>query len=164
MEHLIRGFCHKNNNIIRCNLELAQTDQTKKKIGFNMKILILLLLLLPNLSNAKTAEWLEVINEDDLKMFVDISSYKFENNLIKFWIKTKYFKKEKSYSGYEYDSALSLNKYNCSENTKLISTVTTYNGDAVVETQRYDNPKFKYIIPDSVADHIKNTVCQFDKK
>ena len=56
---------------------------------------------------------------------------------------------------------MTLHKIDCKNKKNGILSTVVYNTDIkVLYSRDYDNPEFSYIVPDSIMDRFRKTVCE----
>lgn len=112
-------------------------------------------------SNTYAANWFEVTSDEYSSNLIDISSLKRESNgIVKICMKTTYTSPQKyDYGTKEYDSVMSLNRYNCPASSIMFLQSASYLDRAVVNMYEPKSPTYTEIIPESIADNIKEIIC-----
>ena len=125
------------------------------------KITVVLFLLFIFLAKANAANWIEISSDENTTYLIDSSSIKrYPNRIVKLWMKAIFKNPQKiDYSQKEYNSLLSLIKYNCPDDSIMYIQRASYLDLAIVDSATAKNPSYSEIIPDSIGDLIKETVC-----
>lgn len=131
--------------------------------GIKMKIIITTLLIVLSF-HAVASDWIKIASVDDVNVFVDKASYKFEDKyIVKIWVKT-IFPTNKIYDGRSYNSVTDLAKYDCLNSTVYIVRREMHLNKSPTYTLNTSAILFEEIIPDSIDDATKNYACQLKIK
>ena len=119
------------------------------------KLLLLLFSIL--ISFNSFAEWTPVDSNDDVTTFIDFNTIKKHNEFIYWWNMVE----SESLEG---KSGKFYVQGDCGISRTKILTMIAYNesmGKEELERETPDNPKWKYLTPDSVAGFLLDTSCRF---
>jgi len=103
------------------------------------------------------AEWTPVDSDDDVTTFIDFNTIKKHNEFIYWWNMVE----SESLEG---KSGKFYVQGDCGISRTKILTMIAYNesmGKEELERETPDNPKWKYLTPDSVAGFLLDTSCRF---
>jgi hypothetical protein len=119
------------------------------------KLLLLLFSILVSFNSF--AEWTPVDSNDDVTTFIDFNTIKKHNEFIYWWNMVE----SESLEG---KSGKFYVQGDCGISRTKILTMIAYNesmGKEELERETPDNPKWKYLTPDSVAGFLLDTSCRF---
>jgi|LakMenEpi03Aug12_release.lakeMendotaPanAssembly.Ray.scaffolds.fasta_scaffold958502_2 hypothetical protein len=122
----------------------------------------LLYTILMTFTSIAQAEWLKLVEDKEMKLFVETNSIKKLGNIVTYWELFDYSNIQ-SVNEKQYYSKKIKKELNCNAEEYNTLTATAYSENMgfgkVVQSYKYDSKEFEHIIPETIGYRVYKFVC-----